>query len=250
MSKAIPNPRSLYYREPNLLIPGKKPVGPVKIDWDHPTTRDLKILHYVQGLQARDLVKDIFPKDYDGTWTVDSEGYSLTVSGNGGGLEYADLEDARLGGTAFTIWWRGIPTETNNNDAFIGRRNSFSDGYWAVATSASQTVKFFCHNGSPSDVTFGGLSAYSLNEKLSLYITCDGVQEFKRIINYTKSTDTDSGAIPSGNNTHDFNINTLQYGGNNELNGVNYIAGIWHRELSDAECYSLTDDPYQFIIPA
>ena len=32
----IPNPNSELLREPNLLIPGKKPIGPVKIDWGHP----------------------------------------------------------------------------------------------------------------------------------------------------------------------------------------------------------------------
>jgi len=35
------NPRSELIREPNLLVPGKKPIGPVKINWSHPDTKGL-----------------------------------------------------------------------------------------------------------------------------------------------------------------------------------------------------------------
>ena len=37
----IPNPCSEFLREPNLLIPGKKPVGAVRIDWGHPLANRL-----------------------------------------------------------------------------------------------------------------------------------------------------------------------------------------------------------------
>jgi len=36
------NPQSEFLREPNLLIPNKKPIGTVKIDWSHPMTKALK----------------------------------------------------------------------------------------------------------------------------------------------------------------------------------------------------------------
>ena len=42
-------------REPNLWIPGKKPVGNVKIDWSHPFTKDL-IFATINGL---DLVHSV-----------------------------------------------------------------------------------------------------------------------------------------------------------------------------------------------
>jgi len=38
----IINPQSELIREPNLLVPGKKPVGPVKIDLFSPLARDLR----------------------------------------------------------------------------------------------------------------------------------------------------------------------------------------------------------------
>lgn len=35
------HPQSEFLREPNLLIPRKQPVGPVKIDWQHPLSENL-----------------------------------------------------------------------------------------------------------------------------------------------------------------------------------------------------------------
>jgi len=44
-------------REPNLLIPGRKPTGPVEIDWSHPLTNGLRTCHIFQS--TRDLVDNV-----------------------------------------------------------------------------------------------------------------------------------------------------------------------------------------------
>lgn len=51
----IPNPQSELLREPNLLVPGKKPVGNVKVDWDHPLADNL-YSSCLLGPGPRDLV--------------------------------------------------------------------------------------------------------------------------------------------------------------------------------------------------
>lgn len=53
MTYALPDPR---FEEPNLLLPGKQPTGPVVIDWEHPLSRGLvgawiggSLINYVTG---------------------------------------------------------------------------------------------------------------------------------------------------------------------------------------------------------
>ena len=48
-------------REPNLLVPGKEPVGPVKIDWSNPLTDKLRGAYYIlQEGQLRNFVNNEF----------------------------------------------------------------------------------------------------------------------------------------------------------------------------------------------
>ena len=55
----IVNPYSELLREPNLLIPGRKPIGKVKIDWSHPHTKGLIYwwpMLELYGTMTRDMV--------------------------------------------------------------------------------------------------------------------------------------------------------------------------------------------------
>jgi len=76
------NPQSEMLREPNLLIPGRKPVGNVEIDWSNSLTRGLVgywLLNESGGKIARDLTKH-----YDGTMSagMDPSADRIVDSGN------------------------------------------------------------------------------------------------------------------------------------------------------------------------
>ncbi|RMH12113.1 MAG: hypothetical protein D6698_15575, partial [Gammaproteobacteria bacterium] len=59
---ALVNPRSVLLREPNLLVPGRKPVGPVRIDWEHPLAEGL-VFYYLRGA---DIVNNEHPQFKNG----------------------------------------------------------------------------------------------------------------------------------------------------------------------------------------
>ena len=98
-----------YLREPNLWVPGKKPIGPVKIDWEHPYTKGLVAAYIFQvkdGNNAIDLVKGSITKLHSST-PMAIEGVNFTSPTNVTDLP-APLEIA--GNDKFTFMFRARST--------------------------------------------------------------------------------------------------------------------------------------------
>lgn len=89
----IPNPR---FEMPELFYPGRKPVGSVKIDWDHPLSREMKECHLLTQPNDLDLVDHVIrEQDYRTALTEVSKG-GLVFTSLGGAIEAENDQAIRL----------------------------------------------------------------------------------------------------------------------------------------------------------
>ena len=108
-------------REPNLLLPGKKPVGSVKIDWDHPISKNLlSCWNMTEG--AGTVIRDIAGRENGSltnvTWDITDKGRALSFGGTG----YVDV------GTP--------PTEPFTVEAIV-RADTAANAIWCTADSGT-----------------------------------------------------------------------------------------------------------------
>ena len=118
-------------REPNLLIPGKKPVGNVKIDWSHPLSKGLK---YAFLDLNRNLV--------DGKKTVATGGEITLVTRSDGSLwnyigdgQYVtfDTPATMFAAEEATIFYELQNNSTSNNESALHE----------LSTSTASTHRFY-----------------------------------------------------------------------------------------------------------
>ena len=244
-------------REPNLLVPGKKPVGPVKIDWSHSLSNGLK--SFIVPLQingAVDLVKGNLPTVLTSTWVARLQGQALENADPTSSLTdqvaYKDDPDYALGAYPFTVVWSGyLYSYPGAAAGLMARDSSFGAGLWGVYYSDTE-FKWACYSSSFQVTGFSSFTdAQNLPKRVTVIITCDGVSKLNKYTNNIKYTVTDANLIPTGAGTHIFKFNQYGNTGNSDgIDGYTYHTGIWHRQLSDVECEQIYADPYQILIPA
>ena len=251
-------------REPNLLIPGKKPVGMPKIDWSHPLSNKLKFYLWQRGPLLLNLVDNsIMYRLPDSVATVvtsvDTEGEyfyfstATTATGAIGVANYSPLTSSDGSGTGdFCVLYSGsINTASQITRIIYQRRNVSPYIHWGINgnDATSGYLNFYLYNGGvDSNVTMAGAidnneHVYICQRKGSdLEIYKDG------IIGATAGGSTKDFLTAS----QDFTIGHYLISGAGaypNLGDQRFYAG-WDRSLSSGEIKSMTADPYQFLIPA
>lgn len=258
---------------PELLEPGRKPVGNVQIDWSHPLTVGLKICH-VFGQDGHDLCGGppmVIQDASAGALLAlhDGKGLRLEASWGGGDDNYATSTNPIRGNE--------VPTTTTTiifDLISIGNTTSNGDGVYMQGNTPNQTkggVKCRILN-TASDPTIrwdtalnGAWGCYetdvaglSVGEEIrSSYISHNhGADGTAYVYNHgsgtssnlvgAKTSDSDWSDTGVDLNSNHMSGHTTHYYGNNR-----YKLYLYHeRELSAAEIHSLHEDPYQIFIPA
>ena len=238
-------------REPNLLIPGKKPVGPVKIDWSHPLTNKLKhafILSHLTGY--RDLVSGILPTTNVAT-TIDNKG----AFHNTGYLNYPTPDWINSGVTNATFFYR------SNGSNLTSGRSGFGFHAYGATGSRFGVVIYQDDIYFSADIA-GTLKSVIVSTGWPLYVTTDLAARYdgtlstasERYVGYINGAEYTSGdAFPASMETNYSRLYLGAYGyGSVAYYNINTseIGYIWNRTLSTAELESIRFDPYQFLIPA
>jgi len=246
----LPNPQSELLREPNLLIPGKKPVGAVKIDWEHPLTNGMFCCLLFNQENPYNYARGRFESQ---TKTTANFGVGADING-----QYLHLED----GDRLHIGTENF-TGSTHTLAFIRKRTDASGSTvptWALDTNtAAQT--FRCYNPYSNGTVYfdyGGTGSghrisFSLGDNLNyekwvfragprgLAIWVDGVRRAE----YTAA---------AASRTATTAINFFPYDTQNTGGVVfpldYYQFLICESEWSDSQIISWSADPYQFLIPA
>lgn len=257
-SFVIPNPR---WEEPNLLIPGRKPVGPVQIDWSHPLARDIEACWVTPwGKQLRDLKGKYITTTGTNPATIQRGNLFYVPSGTTG-TEY-DLRPSAAGDR--TLYIRGRSNLTTTQICLSirlgsGSFNQVSLGYNYWTTGAVNTTitggfsAFATRDPDPHSYSYTAAGIVAAGEWFTLVGVFKSGEALKIYVNGKKLSVTSSLTFDVGDGwsaAQHTEIGGAADGGSTGWNGDIATAGIFTRALSDAEATSLSANPYQFLIPA
>lgn len=256
MSFVIPDPR---WEDPCLLVPGKKPVSPVVIDWGHPMTSRLC---FFDLCGEREMVTGERP-------TTDNTVAHGTAKGKGIKCEYGQVnrEYARpfmktstgdgLGDYTIAVICNPDPDTGTESEHCIAQKNDgqgspfeqvalFANTALAVSKREDSGSTHFNFEGSPSAVQIpnslnGDFSVLIGRRKSSvMFFDIDGVLSTSSSVTLRKVYTPDQyTALGSRGN-----------GSTQSFDQIILVGAMWDRALTNAETYEFARNPYQFLIPA
>ena len=254
-------------REPNLLIPGKKPVGPVKIDWDHPIAQGLVVFSLFNERKRSgsllNLADETNPGVISGTAAAvnpyQESLFGVRLKFHPSGLTGIDElfyeKDNVIANTDdLTMISKGIVDSISGDQASFGWRGLGGDSFRLLQSGSTTFTATYIdsspvagHNASITTATVSQGSTVTAcgRKKGNLLRVFHRLEEG----NINTSSDTTGG---SGNMRDDGNGNhiTPSNSSNSKGNNAIYYFSAWNRGLSDAEVRSFMIDPYQILIPA
>lgn len=243
----IVNPRSELIREPNLLIPGKKPNGPVKVDREHPFAPNhfwmFDTLGKVPDLAKNNdfnLVNDAgdpasmitdpkhgrcayFPADGTSRFMLDQE---ITLQDSGQWM--------------LTILQKSDDNVNTSDGVLVGKYNTGTNYIWFRKNSYAMirgASSFF--SLTPSDLTFTTWRWYTfLIKGNSVYLYVDGKYEHEGGI---------SGDGPYSYDCVGYAYTTDGYRSHGPLGPMMFHFG---EKATVEAAKEIHKDPYQFLVPA
>ena len=249
--------------EPNLLIPGKQPIGPVEVDWSNPLTKGLVGCWIIQnkGAASHNLATDEL-----GYWVGSDNEVKPSLGGMSARIT-ADNSQGRIHLKSVTSTDRlsGVPTGiisvyvyANTGNATLSGNDfprfldkDYNDG-WAFYPNFSNaphkmsfSIKGYSARGD-SIVALEDLDA-GYGATVRDNTTGDSIRFF---FNGKLSGVSTAGAQAFGTLTKD--ISLLNRSGVIDRQNLAplYCAFVWDRALSDDEHARIDADRYQFLKPA
>lgn len=256
----IVNPRSELLREPNLLLPGKKPLGPIKIDPTHPLVPDIEAAWIqVVGNQLRDLTGKYVTPDIN---LSTPNGNHLSFNGGTDGCGY---DERPIGNGDRTLMVKFRAESASDMMPLLAMRVA-ADPYALVSlqcngyinasgnvTPAAGEISAFC-NPTPiaiarSDATIvdGGWHTVIavFEEGSAIRLFSDG----QNVTDSTAQVYQDANSYNANQHTELGGMADLSSAGN-ALNGDIEMALLLTTAITDEQAILLSKDPYQFLIPA
>jgi len=240
---------------PGLFLPGKKPIGPIVVDWSHPLARGVEIclplnrhdINIVNGERVKVNgspifnVKDGATQLYD--WGADSHLRSKPRLNNGSGAIV--ILTSGLHGVGFCRLVQGGGAGYNNTIIY---RNS-----------ADNSIGFRLNNDTAVLYTSG---ANALNPVGNIFgsseltapprfivLTWDSAKPTRQIWLDGVLADGSSAPFIDAGWGDEINFFADSASGNDTPGGKKLVL-FYSRFLQSDEILSLTSDPYQFLIPA
>jgi len=236
-----------FVREPALLIPGRKPVGPVEIDWEHPLTRGLA--HCI--ISDSDLVAgaraNFTNAEYAaGRFVSDSTSDMVTFS------------PSPIDNVEFSAAVRFKSSNTGVDNVIFGTAEYIAgsnNNGWAIRQGSSGNIELDTGAGSVWTYSnWGGASSTAMQTLVGVFY--QGSVFRKLYIDGVDQGTPDSAANASLVSANSIPVGLFSntgggyFGGKEHVQGQIEFAIAWSRLLTHAEVQSFTRNPYQFITPA
>jgi hypothetical protein len=233
-------------REPNLLIPGKKPVGPVQIDWSNDMTSKLLVCLPFTETSSHSTYDLAQNKILTFTGTEGISGQDRVFNGTDTYLTVC--EPSLLYGTDITIFLVSKNANLNDNSVFGSAANT--------NTSVDRINVHLPYSGR----VFWDYGTLDSSDRVSVANTISTTEfstwAFTATSNFMGIWKDSALLTSSAASIGRFNSssNPLILGAFIHTNiyypGTIKAFYIFKRRLLDAEIVSLTADPYQFLVPA
>tara|TARA_R110000851_G_scaffold120039_1_gene248162 strand:+ start:69 stop:809 length:741 start_codon:yes stop_codon:yes gene_type:complete len=240
----IPDPR---WEMPELLIPGRKPVGPVEIDWTSKLITKYKPYHIwvFNDYGAVDLVTAKETFYFKGATLNGKDGAHVEGSNN----SYIDLmeDSSSLPSSGVTIFLRQDNNNTVNSDNVNGfgvKSTTSTDRLGAHLPYSNGTV-YFDHGGIGGNgrITYSGGATGS-----NAWVFKNGSSQRSIWKNGVRVSNA-SGSLNRSTTSAAFG---LGYHGSNTTNNANqgdYKYMYIFPSMDDADIELMSSDIYQFLIP-
>lgn len=244
--------------QPELLTPGRKPVGNVEINWAHPLTDNLSIAVFAtekgledihQGLQAE--VDTSLAKITTSGITRDYQGLYRTVYPNNDRYHAGSL-----GISVFAIM--DTPSVFNSYGAIAACQLSTTTHGWEFRLGKdSGDSKILFHKADSNYRQFyaSESSLLSTNSNGNKILVTSG-PNIEDIPTFYVNDTSYTGIVGAGNTTGAIGSSATSklFLGRRYDNGTRHFSGIsvvfaWKRELTSAEAFSISANPYQFLKP-
>ncbi len=243
---SIPNPRLFM---PELLIPGRKPVGSVKIDWTHPLTKGLEL--FTPLLPGRPVINLATGED--------PLAITATMGRKANGNLWTNVSDRDFAAFALS---NVTCDELTVMSKIIWQNATFWDDYWSLYVPGNSAAYWVLENPDVNSYGPSAFSSFTGIENISSigtfyplgthsYRVSKVQNEAKLLMNGVPH----AGGVVTHNPSYIFDVTEFRL-----LNRVNSnkrgaiaeieFAAVWNRSLSDGEEYSFRINPYQFLIPA
>jgi hypothetical protein len=239
-SSAIPEAKAIT---PELLIPGRKPIGPVEINWQHSLSQGLIRAYLLPGVaEQRDLV---IGTRISGT-TLSEEGKSK-FNGTNQVFQESDTLSADLNVTNISVASRFRLDSGTDANYYVAQRydSTDTDGWWIKRDVTTDKWEFTVK------VAGSGTPAKSLNTSVQgEWVQMVGTYNGTSTNSYINGESIEIQVDVLGN--MDIITEPLYIGANvtsNYFNGLIDYLFIWDRPLSNVEIQSFNTDPYQFLKP-
>lgn len=251
--KSFHFPNTKAIREPNLLVPGTKPVGPVKVDWSHQLIKGcVGYWPLWDGSRARDMAGSNHSLSVGGSVVFTPEGAEFPGPNGGGYIDVGLQSWYSLEGT-MSIWAKSKQTDDASVNVIIFTRNEsgINNGdlgfYYSTNTNKNRG---FVSEAAEVD-TYGEADAsYMSLAWQHLLMVWDTTEAVLYVDGVEQSSQGGPGATLTGSATQPLLIGSFKKTAPYSWYGTLKEAMLYERRLSPAEIKQLYSDPYQFLIPA
>jgi len=249
---AIPNPYAELFREPNLLIPGKKPVGSVKIDWENRFASGLRNLQYANkgsAFQTLGVGKPDWQVVGSPIVNVSSGQQGIQLDGSGGVYTHRLHEDASGPVGDWTLFMQCVLNETSGtSDRFFG--------FCETPTVAASDRSIALNNGNWAGYVYDGIYAetdipQTIGELVTVAVSCTSSSIICGIRAGGITTTASAATTSTGYGSYSSVELSLGRANNFAAEKMTvFVAGYSNIAWSEVEILDWVADPYQFLIPA
>lgn len=238
----LPDPR---FEMLDLFIPGKKPFGPVKINWNHPFTKELKVcilfngagseLNYVTGKKHQ--IAGAYERG------VDSNGKYLDMNSNTS--NYLMIDDLSIT-LPFSMFLLVMPNTVTNFYSALSLGNSTSIHYHYLRYDNS-TFRVGAFDGDSSP--YAVLGTIAINNFYSAGVILDTSYRYGINNGVRGSTNVETTTFTDILTRAAFAVSadSSPYNG---LDAKYYMGCVWNERKSEEFLRSMYRNPYQFLEPA
>ena len=236
----------------DLNLPGKKPLGPVEVDWNHKYSKGLtfvavinqgKVVDLISGESGTPTGTPVFGVGRDGKKVAFDPGGPFTFPNiSKANTKFNDGFTKDNGfsvaiGLQTTIAQARVILEKGTTEQIVVQETGSGNLLWQTTVSGISSLSTFAiSDGLPHNCVF---TAKDIGTSLTRHkIFIDGELDVSESRSYE---------MPAPN-TNDFVVGA-RAGGSSPLEGDIYYLFIWDHELEDNVARELTADPYQILKP-